>query len=111
MIYLASPYSHTDLCVREARYDAACCAAAKLIAQGHVVFSPVAHSHGIVRYGLPVDWNFWERQDRRFVEMCDELWALKLDGWHESIGVQAEIDLALEIGKAVRFLSADECQH
>lgn len=105
MIYLASPYNHPDPAVRQARYDAACRAAAGLIRRGHVVFSPISHSHGIARYGLPVDWGFWERYDRQFLAACDELWVLMLDGWQASRGVQAEIAIAQSIGKAVRFVT------
>jgi hypothetical protein len=67
MIYLASPYSHPDAEVRERRFDAACRAAAALICQGKTIFSPIAHSHAICRYGVPLDWRFWQRHDRRYL--------------------------------------------
>jgi hypothetical protein len=59
MIYLCSPYTHPDPAVREARYEAACRTAAHLMRSGKIVFSPIAHSHGIAQYGLPKDWSFW----------------------------------------------------
>jgi len=108
MIYLASPYSHPDAAVRQQRFESACRAAAELIRRGHVVFSPIAHSHGIAQHGLPVDWDFWEAQDRRLLAACDELWVLTLDGWRESRGVQAEIAIARAAGKPVRFVSEAE---
>ena len=108
MIYLASPYSHPDAAVRQQRFEAACRAAAELIRQGYVVFSPIAHSHGIAQHGLPLDWGYWERHDRRLLAACDELWVLSLDGWHESRGVQAEIAIARAAGKPVRFVSEAE---
>jgi hypothetical protein len=74
-----------------------------------VVFSPIAHSHSIAKYGLPVDWSFWEAQDRRLLQACDEVWVLMLDGWCESVGVQAEIRIAQTLGKPVRFVSEAEC--
>ena len=55
MIYLASPYTHHDPEVRLERYRAVCRAAAGLIRQGRVVFSPIAHSHAITEHGLPGD--------------------------------------------------------
>ena len=106
MIYVCSPYSHDDPAVRQERFDAACRAAAELLRQGRTVFCPVAHSHGICRYGLPLDWRFWERHDRRYLEVCDEVVVLMLDGWQESAGVQAEIAIARELGKPVTFLDA-----
>jgi len=43
MIYFASPYSHPDPLVRQARFDAACHAAAGLIQAGHAVVAPIVH--------------------------------------------------------------------
>jgi nucleoside 2-deoxyribosyltransferase len=104
LVYLASPYSHPVTAVRQQRFEAACRAAAALIRHGHIVFSPIVHSHSMARHGLPLDWNFWERHDRRFLAACDELWVLPLDGWQHSRGVQAEIDIALALGKPVHFV-------
>ena len=69
-----------------------------------LVLSPVVHSAPIAKHGLPTDWSFWERLDRRLLQMCDEVLVLVLSGWRESTGVQAEIRIAGELGKAVRFL-------
>lgn len=112
MIYLASPYTHPDSEVRRQRFEAACRAAAELIRMGKTVFSPIAHSHAICLYGLPLDWRFWERHDRRYLEMCDEVVVLMLDGWRESAGVQAEIEIAQSLGKPVSYLGlAAEVNH
>ena len=103
MIYLASPYSHPDAGVRQQRFEAACRAAAALICQGKTAFSPIAHSHAICRYGVPLDWWFWQQHDRRYLEVCDEVAVLMLDGWRESVGVQAEIAIARELDKPITF--------
>lgn len=108
MIHLCTPYTSDDSAVRQNRFQAACRAAAELIRRGHVVFSPIAHSHAIAQHGLPLDWDFWERQDRRLLAACDELWVLQLDGWGQSRGVQAEIAIARAAGKPVRFVSEAE---
>lgn len=108
MIYLCSPYTHPDPEVRQARCDAACRAAAELMREGRTVFSPIAHSHAICRYGVPLDWRYWQRHGRRFLEVCDEVVVLKLDGWHKSVGVQAEIAIAQTLGKPVRFVDEDK---
>ncbi len=79
MIYLASPYTHPDPAVRQARFEAACRAAAAMIRAGKTVFSPVVHSHPLTQYGLPFDWRAWSKHDRRFLEACDELVVLTLD--------------------------------
>jgi hypothetical protein len=53
-------------------------------------------------------WSFWEQYDRKFLERCDEVVVLMLDGWEESVGVQAEIRIAGELGKPVRYLAPEE---
>jgi nucleoside 2-deoxyribosyltransferase len=104
LVYLASPYAHSDMAIREQRFRAACRAVVSLIRAGHVVFAPVVHSHPLVEYGLSTAWTFWERIDREFLARCDEVVVLMLDGWRESEGVQAEIAVARELGKPVRYL-------
>jgi len=104
MIYLASPYSHPDAAVREARFRAACQATAGLLKAGHHVLCPIAHSHPLVAYGLPTDWDFWQQVDHEYLRHCDEMVVLMLDGWRESKGVLAEIGIAEELGKPVRYM-------
>ena len=90
MIYLASPYSHPDPAVRHERRRVA---ASLLTAQGHP----------LVEHGLPTHWGFWERFDREHLERCDEVAVLMLDCWRESVGVQAEVRIAVELGKPVWY--------
>ena len=97
MIYLGQPYSHPDPAMRQWRFEAACQATAALMRAGLVVFSPVAHSHPLTRYGLPGDWQFWERSDRALLEACSALAVMALEGWKESKGVNAEIHIASEL--------------
>lgn len=107
MIYLASPYSHPEVVVRERRFREACQAVVTLLASGLTVFSPIVHGHPLVDHGLPTDWPFWERFDRDHLVRCDEVVVLMLDGWRESIGVAAEIRIAGELGKPVWYLAPD----
>ena len=74
---------------------------------GIPVFSPVAHTHPIAAYGLPLEWASWEKYDRIFLEMCSEVWVLMLDGWRESKGVQAEIGIAEEMGKRAMLVEPE----
>jgi hypothetical protein len=104
MIYLASPYSLPHASVREARFQAVCQAAARLMREGRHVLSPIAHSHPIAAYGLPIDWSYWEASARRHIQHCDELLVLMLDCWEQSVGVRAEIEIAREMGKRVDYM-------
>jgi Domain of unknown function (DUF1937) len=47
---------------------------------------------------------FWQQHDMAFLSVCDEVMVLKLDGWAQSVGVQAEIAAAKALGKPVSFL-------
>ena len=75
-----------------------------MLRHGVPVFSPIAHTHPIAAYGLPMEWAFWEAQDRAFLEACSEVQVLMLDGWRESKGVSAEIALASELSKPVLYV-------
>ncbi|MGE3807078.1 MAG: DUF1937 family protein [Gemmataceae bacterium] len=104
MIYLASPYTSPDPRIREHRFREACRMTAALVHAGHVVFSPVVHSHFLADYGLPNTWAFWRGQDTVFLEKADVLVVLMLDGWRESVGVAGEIQIARELGKPIDYL-------
>ncbi len=107
MIYLASPYSHIDPAVREQRFQIASRVAADLFRRGHLVFSPVSHSHAIAIHGLPADWEFWRPFDILMLMACDELVVLMLDGWRESRGVWAEVNLAKKRGLPISYLKVE----
>jgi len=110
VIYLASPYSHSDPAVREQRFRDVCRGAAVLMRAGHAVFSPIAHSHPLVEHGLPTGWSFWERYDREHLDRCDEVVVLMLDGWEESVGVREEIRIAREMGKPIQYVAPEDAR-
>lgn len=107
MIYLASPYTHDDPAIREARFEAACHAAGQLMmVTGDNVFSAIAHTHPIAtRCDLSLGWAYWKSFDLKMLEACDELVVLMLDGWRESKGVTAEIAFANEMGIPVNYMT------
>lgn len=110
MIYLATPYNHPDPEVREGRFRAACTIAGYFLSHGVYVFSPIAHSHSIaLARDLPHDWEFWRQYDRQMLSMCSELWVVEMDGWGESVGVAAEIEIARELGLPVKFVRYQNC--
>jgi len=103
IIYLATPYSHPDPDVRLARYHTVNRVAAKMMRLGDIVYSPISHSHQMaIDYGLPTDWGYWARSCTTIVSACAAMVVLRQDGWRESIGVTAEIEVArkhcLQIG-------------
>lgn len=109
LIYLACPYSHADPAIREQRFEAVSRYAAKVISAGAFVFSPISHTHPIAKHGnLPLGWDYWEKYDRIMIGVCTELRVLCLDGWKESLGVQAEMRIAEETGIPVTFVHITE---
>lgn len=112
LVYLASPYSHPDPAVKQERFETICRVQAELLNQygnEHGFIGPIAASHCIAQYGqLPTDWEFWNKQDELLISKCDELWVIKMDGWEGSIGVQAEIGIALGKRIPIHFLSLNE---
>jgi hypothetical protein len=93
LIYLASPYSHPAPAVREQRFKDVCRVAAKLMRAGHLIFSPIAHTHSIALAGdLPTGWEFWQGYDRAHLDAASQLWVLELDGWEQSVGIAAETE-------------------
>ena len=106
LVYLASPYSHSNPEVQEERFQAVCAQAAEMMRNGIFVFSPVSHSHPIAAYGLPGDWAYWQTYDSLMLSRCDKLVVLCLPGWKESVGVQAEIRIAQELGLPVSYISS-----
>jgi len=105
-IYLCSPYSSPDKTVCNDRFRLACKAAAKLMRDGYIVFSPIAHSHPVAQYiGNRLDHGFWLEQDLSFLDSwADEMWVLMIDGWQESEGIAAEIKRAETIGLPVKYI-------
>ena len=108
MTYLACPYSHPDPAVRQARFEAVNRVAARLIREGILMFSPISHSHPLaVCGGLPGGFAYWETHNRAWMERCDDMIVLMLDGWRDSRGVRDEIAIMEEAGKAVVYLEEE----
>ena len=105
LIYLATPYSHDNPRVMEARFEAACHVAGKLMANGELIFSPIAHTHPIaVRCDLPRGWDFWHKYDLEMLKACEKLLVVKMPGWDSSKGIAGEIAIAKQLGKPVEFM-------
>lgn len=104
-IYLATPYSHSDKAVMESRFDQACKIAGMLMAEGHTVFSPIAHTHPIaVRCDLPRGWDFWHKYDIAMLEASSKLIVAKMEGWEQSRGISGEIEIAKSLGLPIEYM-------
>ena len=89
--YLCCPYSSNDSEVRERRVLAADECAAWLLEQGFNVFSPLSHSHRIAHFmDNHNDGEFWVNLCMDFVDWCDVIAIMKIDGWKTSRGISIE---------------------
>jgi len=111
LVYLAIPYSHPDAEVREHRFREVNRVAGDLMRRGEHVFSPISHTHPIALSGdLPKDWEFWQAYGRAMLRACGKLSVLMQDGWQDSVGVQAEIAIAREMGLPVEFIEHNQVE-
>ena len=105
LIYLASPYSHENILIRESRFRQACAAAAKIMQQGYFVYSPIAHSHPIeLHFDKRQGHEFWLPQCYAVLRHCSRLKVLMLEGWKQSYGVNCEINMANSLYIPVEFI-------
>ena len=105
LTYLATPYSHADVMVRIERYAIVTKVAAQRMDAGEVIYSPISHTHHMaVWHGLPTSWEFWQDHCRAFLNASSKMIGLRPDGWQESVGVQAEIAIAEELGLAIEHM-------
>lgn len=112
LFYLASPYSHPEQAVRDERFKVVQKATIDLLLEHNLfLFSPIAYNHPMVEFDLPTDWNFWQEYDKAFVDHCDALVVLKIDGWEKSVGVAAEVEYSKEIGVPVLYLTLEDIQN
>ncbi len=102
LAYLATPYSRYRYGT-VAAWEAACRIAGHLIKAGQLVYSPIAHTHPIARYGGvdPLDLAIWLPFDQAMIDRCDVLIVAHLDGWDESVGVAHEIAEFEKAGKPI----------
>jgi len=106
-IYLATPYSHPDKKVMRERFEVVNKKAGELMLEGNVVFSPISHSHPVAQTmdeKLVCDHELWMKQDMPFLEFCDELWVLHVEGWHLSLGVKTEMARAKRLKMPIMFV-------
>jgi len=113
-LYVAIPYSG----VEEHSFKVANKATASLMNDGYVPYSPITHNHVVAtKHQLPGNWEFWKAQDIPYIEhFCEAVivvgvWAFgeynpedEYSSWKyilKSVGVQAEIQAAIDSNKPV----------
>ena len=90
MIYLASPFWHTDPVIRNHRVEVSRIITKQMLTGGEMIYSPLVFS-------IPVDDHsiteaIWMEHCLDMLMRCDELLIVPLSGWHESRGISREIE-------------------
>lgn len=113
-IYLATPYTSrkwkfwpVKQLIEFWRFLQVSRAAMKLMNKGLAVYSPISHTAPISWFGLRQNHNFWLKQDYIWLEQCDELWILTIEGWRDSYGILQEELYADEKGMPVAYIEKD----
>jgi hypothetical protein len=97
IIYLATPYSWSPNKAKRIADEYT----AKLMREGHIVFSPISHSHNVADYmseDLRKDHDFWMPQCLYWLGACTKMIVVSLDPAliETSTGVQEEINFCIE---------------
>ena len=104
LIYIASPYTHSNPEVVEENYRKVAEFTARHTAAGYIILSPIVYGHNLAKHAdMRTDWVFWQDFCFTFLSKCDELWVLKISGWNKSSGVAEEIEFAIQKGIPVRY--------
>jgi hypothetical protein len=105
-VYLASPYTHDDVYVREDRFLQAVKACAYALNEWRVnITNSIVFTHPILtRYPMPVEWEFWARYDGVIINLCEEVWVLCVPGYTHSMGLNSEVKLGRDSGKRIRYM-------
>lgn len=103
-IYLAIPYTNDNPDIMQYRYDKVTKITARLMADGHIVYSPITFTHYMAqKHNLPTDYEFWSDMCESFIEWCDELHIVMMNGIETSKGVQAEMACAVKLNKPIMY--------
>jgi hypothetical protein len=108
IVYLACPYTDPDPKVRSHRFKRVTSAAAHLIEQGLIVYSPLTMTHPIdlvlTAEGETLGSDYWVRFDEAFMAVCSKMVILKLEGWETSSGISRETEWFVSHGQPIEYL-------
>ena len=104
-IFVVSPYRDERAGVTGNRVHEAAKYVAELTRKGKVCYSTVSAMHHVsVRFDLPTSWEYWKKHCEAMMANAYEVHVLCLDGWEQSEGVQAEIEIAKMFNKKIQYV-------
>jgi len=103
--YLALPYSHKSERVMVERAAISDFIFSELSKEGRIIYAPISSCHYVARtHSMPTDWRFWGKMGKTFVEASDRVLVIPLPGWEKSVGLIAEMKIAIAAGIDIEFL-------
>ena len=111
--YLASPYAHREECVQEQRAHDISLITSKMIKTFPMafVFSPISYTHRLQEEYEAETSCGWYAFDLAFLNKCDRLIVVMMDGWQESKGVNIEIAHALKLDIPIHYIKVCESEN
>ena len=107
LTYVAGPYTGPTPGIQGERFRLLTVAACMLThCKRWNVFSPITHSHPMHELGLGGDWEFWKKIDTEYLSVSERIVIVTLDGWEKSTGVNAETQIARELGIPIYHMTA-----
>ena len=106
MIFICSPYTHSDHIVREFRYQTVRKYTYNCMQLGEIVFSPIVYGHEFVNFDeRAITSSYWKDFNDHMLSTADSVRVLMLPGWCSSVGVAAEIAYANRLTSAVSYVT------
>lgn len=104
-VFIISPYTDDDFDVTNRRALEADIYVGELIRQGKVCYSTISAIHHLLYLTeLPGTWVYWRMHCEVMMMHATEVHVLCLDGWEQSEGVQAEIEIAKTFNKKITYV-------
>ena len=107
LVYVACPYGHPERSVIDYRMKAFYAVDAHLTNLGMFVASPMNKIHMVETHNIHSSWSFLEEYSYELLAKCSKIIVIEIDGWKESIGVQAEITFAKKNNISVEYINPE----
>lgn len=106
MMYVSTPYSHSDESIRELRYNEALRFLQYLAIISEPAVSIIVQYHPLMQY-LPMTFEFWSKIYTPILQASSSVGVLMIEGWDTSKGVTDEINKANAFGKELKYFIKD----
>ncbi len=107
LAYLACPHTHSSKSVVLQREKELEEIVIQLLELGFRFYSPISMTGPLTRSGARLSHGEWMMLDGPFMQKCDVLVVVCLEGWEDSEGIKKEIAYFRQEQKPIYFISKD----